>query len=86
MKIIKLIIILSMLTSPIFAENINTEKLSIKQQQHVLNIMAEFMKQYEEIEDRCSKDSRKFNTAYCRNKYLKAKKHLEQRINSGNGF
>ena len=52
MKTIKLIIILIILTSPIFAENINTEKLSIKQQQHVLNIMAEFMKQYEEIEDR----------------------------------
>ena len=48
--------------------------------------MAEFMKQYEEIDDSCSKENRKFNTAYCRNKYLKAKKHLEQRINSGNGF
>ena len=75
-----------MLTSPILAQNINTEKLSIKQQKQVLNIMAEFMKQYEEIDDSCSKENRKFNTAYCRNKYLKAKKHLEQRINSGNGF
>ena len=76
MKIVKLIIILSMLSTPILAENTSKseDKLSAKQQREVVNLMRRFMIQYENAQQSCK--SRE-NAYECQDKPFMAKKTLE---------
>ena len=71
----------------IYGETVKCNEKNINIYNH-LDLIADILKQYNvaELSIEINKDSRKFNTAYCRNKDLKAKKKLEQKIKAGNGF
>ena len=81
MKIVKLIIILSMLSTPILAENTSKmeEKLTAKQQKQVINLIERFMHEYEEIEHRCN-DNTQIHYCINRTKSLEAKSRFYQEL------
>ena len=78
---IKLAIILSMLTTPILAENTSKaeDKLSAKQQKQVINLIERFMHEYEGVEHDCGNNSQRH---YCinRTKSLEAKSRFYQEL------